>query len=112
MKRHDIPQIYGSESYPPEAIEDKDDWNADASSNHEKETFIKHIRQDLAAYRAYCPAEAMARAIGGEFTVSFILNICDDSEWPISHYKWHGKSYIAILPFLEKLQVGLSFEEL
>lgn len=112
MKHYDILKNSGSESYPPDAIENEDDWADDTGSNHEKETFNKHIRQDLAAYRTHCPAETMAQDIGGEFTTPFVLDIFEDSDRPISSYRRHGKRYIAISPFLEKLQAGLSFEEL
>lgn len=77
---------------------------------HEKASYIKHIRQDLAQYRTYCPAEVMAKAIGRSFTGEFVKEVCEDSEWPVKHFERRGKCYIEVAPFLEKLKAGLSFE--
>lgn len=78
---------------------------------HEKASHIKHIRQDLAQYRTYCPAEAMAEAIGGDFTGEFVKEVCKDSEWPVKHFERRGKCYLEMAPFLQKLTAGLNFED-
>lgn len=91
--------------------EDVEEERSQECVDHEKDTFIKHIRLDLFLCQTYCPVDKMAKAIGGEFTGEFVTEICQDKKWPVKQFERRGKSYVEIEPFLEKLKAGLIFED-
>lgn len=53
----------------------------------------------------------MAEAIGGAFNANFVQDICRDEKWQVQHFVHRGTCFVAIEPFLEKLEAGLSFED-
>lgn len=91
--------------------DDEEDWNAPSVIEYQKESYIKHIRQDVGQFKTFCTAKEMAQTIGGAFTEDFMLEICRDTEWKVTTFKRKDKTYIAIEPFLEKLKSGLTFED-
>lgn len=93
-----------------EMMDDEDECDDASCSEHEKESYIKHIKQDLCQYKTFCPTEAMAKAIGGAFTANFVHDICHDEKWQVQHFMRQGKCLVVIEPFLEKLKGGLSFD--
>lgn len=88
-----------------------DELPEDYTSEHEKDSIIKAIRQDIGLFRRYCTPEAMAKATRMGFTDREILEICNDGEQPVKTFKRQEKDYLHIDSFLENFKEGLVVED-
>lgn len=104
--------ITGCLSNPPLIENDKEDRDMQTeyvvSADHMKETFIKHVRQDLSKYHALCFPELMGQTISEEFTGQLVGEICSRPDCPIRTFKRKEKEYIQYVNSLRNSKRSLS----
>lgn len=74
-------------------------------------SFVKGIYVSLNGCDGFMEAEEIAKATGMGFTEQEIIDICEDSQWPIATKEVDGKPCVKVNQFLDKFITELRYEE-